>query len=186
MPDRLYADEWLPSRFSLGILRLLTFALSRGLEKRRPSSGARLNRDRHQHPLEAYVLGLAYWLIPTLHLTLLAGTAWGPRPVVWPLAFAIGLVAVPQAWVLLALLLTPFASAASKISGRPTHDIQALATPIGMLGIAAASVMLDWPGAVLGWLWIGLTVVEIFATLLCIPLRRRFAALEQRLQTEAV
>lgn len=182
MPDRLYADEWLPSRFSLGTFRLLGYAVARSLERQRPRSGALLNREARQHPMEATLLALAYWMIPAAQLALLAGEACSWRGFVLPLAFAAMLVAVPLAWVGIALLMTPFASMLSARIGKPTHDIQALITPTGMLALAVASVLAGWPGAPLGWLWIGLTIVEIAALLTCLALRRRFAALGLRLQ----
>jgi len=182
MPDRLYADEWLPSRFSLGTFRLLGYAVARILERRRPRSGAFLNREARQHPMEATLLALAYWTIPAAQFALLAGEACSWRWFVLPLAFAALLVAVPLAWVGIALLMTPIASMLSTRIGKPSHDIQALITPSGMLALAGASVLAGWPGAPLGWLWIGLTVVEIVALLACLALRGRFAELELTLQ----
>lgn len=181
MPDRFFAEEWLPSRFSLGTLRLLGFAIARVLERRRPSSGAFLNRGPHQHPLEATLLSLAYWLIPSVQLTALLGRACAWTWYAVPLGFAAMLVAVPVMWTLVALLLTPAAAAASRLTSRATHDIQALVTPTGMLLLAVASVVLDWPAAPLGWLWIALTIIEIASSLACFALRGAFAALERRL-----
>jgi hypothetical protein len=185
MPDRCYADEWLPSRFSLGTLRLLGYGISRALETRRPTSGAFLNHEPHQQPLEATLLSLAYWLIPGLQLTLLVGRSCGWRWYVLPIAFAAMLAVVPVVWAVVAFLFTPAATVISGRTGRSTHDIQSLVTPTGMLALAVASVMLAWPGALLGWLWICLTVVEVASSLVCLALRRPFAALESRFPPEA-
>lgn len=187
MPDRHYADEWLPSRFGLATLRVVAYVVSTRLAAEKPRSGASLSLEKHQHPLEAYLLALAYWLIPTAHVALLLGNAGGS----WSWLAAAGsvpvlLVAVPNAWVLLALLMTPAASRIAGWTGRTTHDVQALVTPSGMLALAAASVVCRWPGQALGWLWIGLTVLEIIAVLACVSLRARFAALERRLYPEVV
>jgi len=185
MPDRNYADEWLPTRFSLGTFRLPAYAISRRLEGSRPTSGAYLNREPRQHPLETYLLSLAYWLIPTVQLTLVIAEASGWRWFVAPLALAVLLIAVPNVWVVIAFFFTPLASLISRATGRPTHDIQALVTPIGMLVLAVVSVVRQWPGAALGWLWLALTVVEIIALVTCLMLRRRFADLDARLPSEA-
>jgi uncharacterized membrane protein len=183
VPDRRYADEWLPTRFSLGTFQLLGYAISRGLEGSRPTSGAYLNRESHQHPLETYLLTLAYWLIPTAQLTLVIadGRPW----FVFPIALLALLFLVPNVWVVIAFVFTPAASLISRVSGRPTHDIQALVTPTGMLILAVVSVIDDWPGAALGWLWLVLTVVEVVSLSACLLLKQRFADLDARLPSEA-
>jgi len=185
VPDRRYADEWLPSRFSLATLRLTAFVIASLLVRKRPTSGAYLNRTPQQHPLEAYLLALAYWLIPTAQLALLTLQETG-----WPGIFALPVVAallvlVPLAWVLIALTLTPAARALSEVTGRSTHDIQALVTPAGMLLLAVTSIVRHWPAEILGWLWIALTVIEVVASIICVLLRGRFEALEERLPAVA-
>lgn len=184
MPDRFYADEWAPSRFSLGTLRLIAFAISSFLEARRPTSGAYLNRERHQHPLEALILAVAYGLIPTAHLTMLSWRA-SASILVTIVAFPAFLVAVALLWVLFALLLTPVARVVRRMTGHKTHDIQAHFAAVGMVALAVCSIVLDWPGAFLGWLWAGLTVVEIVASIVCLGLTSRFEALDSRLPSEA-
>lgn len=184
MPDRAYADEWLPSRFSLGILRLAAFAISRSLELRRPKSGAQLNRHRHQHPLEANLMSIAFWILPNLHFTLLAVRAADWRWFVAPLAFVALLVLVPIAWLLVVLVSSPFAAVISRLTGRSTHDVQTVLAPTVMLLLAIGSIAGGWPSAPLGWFWIGLTVFELAASLVCVLLRGPFAALEARLPPE--
>ncbi|MGK2858162.1 MAG: hypothetical protein ACSLFQ_13245, partial [Thermoanaerobaculia bacterium] len=179
-----YANEWLPSRFSLGILRLAAFAISRSLELRRPKSGAQLNRHRQQHPLEANLASVAFWIIPNLHVTLLAVRAADGKWFVGPLAFVALLVLIPMAWFLMVLAFSPFAAVASRLTGRSSHDVQTVLTPTVMLLLSIGSIAGGWPSAPLGWFWIGLTVLELAASLVCVLLREPFAALEARLPPE--
>lgn len=180
MPDRMYADEWLPSRFGLGSLRLIAYVVARGLERNRPVSGAYVNRERHQHPLEATLLSILYWIIPCIHITTLVARMSGSKAVTAG-AFAASLVIVPAAWLALGLLCTPVAGAVSSLLGLRRYEVQLRVPPLALLAVSICSVVFTWPSLVIGWLWIGLVVLEAFARVICLALRGGFAALDRRL-----
>lgn len=171
MRDRLYFDEWAPTRFNLSIFRLFGFLVALSLKQRGPAPDMLLSQERYHHPLEGNVLTLGTWLIPTLHATMLVAHTWDISNFGTLIVFVIALLLTPPAWVILTVFLALPARLIAVIVRGSRYDGQTWAVQLTLIVIAVCSIVLAWPSAILGWIWLGCVALNVVASIICLAFR---------------
>ncbi|MGK2856250.1 MAG: hypothetical protein ACSLFQ_03485 [Thermoanaerobaculia bacterium] len=161
--DRSLAEEWLPSRFSLAIFRMLGLSMALA-SRRKPSAAVLLEHHREQHPLEAYALSCALVAVPCVHLfvALVAGLRWP-----WVTAPLLAIVLPPVAtlaWDAIVFAVAFLAFGLRRLTGLdvPAIRLQGPAIHSLMIALAACSIAYEWRTAWLGAAWLALVGINAF------------------------
>lgn len=164
-PERLVAEEWLPSRFDLATFRLLGLlvALASG---RRPSAALLLHHEREQNALEAYALACGLLAVPSIHIF----AAIVPR-LRWPwLTGPLVALALPfattVAWEAVVFSVALFTLALHRLTGVeiPALRLQNPAIHSLMIALSVCAVAYEWRTAWLGAAWLALVALNLLCS----------------------
>jgi hypothetical protein len=180
--------RWLPSRYRYALFRLTAFLLLRkGAAARSEPPGGRcvLILDRDQNPIESFALSLFVVVWSAACVSISAWYAGVSRPAAIAL-FAI-VVAITPIIIQLVLYLIAGARAALRKAGAPfseaNYEVQSAAFFLLMLGTAIAAAISGQPALeFLGWIWLGLLMLNGAAAILMRLVAQSVAAAEAQLR----